>query len=43
MDVYLDVDRYCKEEFLIKDDHHIGNGTLFIEKLKKKIDENNLY
>jgi hypothetical protein len=43
LDVYLDVDRYCKKEFLIKDDHHIGDGTLFIEKLKKKIDENNLY
>ena len=43
MNVYLDGRGYCKEEFLIKDDHHIGDGTLFIEKLKKKIDENNLY
>jgi hypothetical protein len=43
VDVYLDEERYCKEEFLIKDDHHIGDGTLFIEKLKNKIAENNLY
>jgi hypothetical protein len=43
MDVYLDEEGYSKEEFLIKNDHHIGDGTLFIKKLKNKIDENNLY
>lgn len=43
MNVYLDEDRYCKPEFLIEDDHHIGDGTLFIEKLKEEIDKNKLY
>lgn len=40
---YLDEDRYCKSEFLIEDDHHIGDGTLFIEKLKREININKLY
>jgi len=43
MKVYLDDNGYCKEEFLIENDHHVDDGTLFIEELKKQIDENNLY
>lgn len=43
MSVYLDENRYCKEEFLIENDHHIDDGTPFIEALKKEIDKNNLY
>lgn len=43
LDVYLDKDRYGKSEFLIENDHHIDDGTLFIERLKGEINTNDLY